>query len=162
MQSPTNGQPEFQHYRPVEASQANIQTHPVVSPLPPPTAFQMYADQRHLSPQHHPGKDKTSLATLMKQAEDGWDAETEGVKQLYLLRETREREIYEKQLAAAREYESQQQKKDSTPEDEKAVSAERDMEKEGGERMEVDNADREAEATEGGADAAGGFTSING
>lgn len=99
----------------------------------------------------------------MRQAEDNWDAESEGVKQLFLLQETKARETYEIQLAAARDYEfQQQQSRVDGPEEEKAVSSERDVEKKGGEKMDVDNVEKEGEAAEGGADAGGGFTSING
>ena len=163
MQSPTDGQPEFQHYRPPEATQSNLQTHPMVSPLPPPTAFQIYADQRHLSsPQNQSGKQSTSQAALMKQAEENWENESEGVRQLFLLQEVKAKETYEKQVAAAREYEMQQQQtRADAPEEEKAESSERDLVKVEGERMEVDNEVRETEAAEEGAEPAGGFTSIN-
>ena len=89
--------------------------------------------------------------------------ESEGVKQLYLLQEAKAKENYDKQVAAAREYESQQvrMRGGGAAEEEKGGSDGRDMEKGEGERMEVDHAEREAERTEGGTDVGSGITSVN-
>ena len=163
MQSPTDGQPEFQHYRPVESTEASLQTHPMVPPIPPPTAFQLYAESRFLSQPHtHSSKHASTPAALMDLARETWDTESEGVKQLYLLQESKAKETYETHVAAAQSYEMQQQEARSGAPEERAVSFERERERPEAERMEVDNAERAEEVDRGSAVGAGGFTSING
>ena len=163
MQSPTDGQPDFQHYRPVEGAQAGLQTHPMVPPIPPPTAFQLYAEARFLSQPHtHSSKHASTPAALMDLARETWDTESEGVKQFYLLQESKAKENYETQVAAAQNYEMQQQEARGGVPEGRAISFDREREKAEAERMEVDDAERVGETGRGSAGGAGGFTSING
>ena len=95
----------------------------------------------------------------MQLAHETWDTESEGVKQYYLLQESKAKESHEAKIAAAREYEAQQQVAAS---EERATSFEREREGAEAERMEVDDAEKTAEAGRVSATGAGGFTSING
>lgn len=115
----------------------------------------------------------------MQLAHETWDTESEGVKQYYLLQESKAKESHDAKVAAAREYEAQHPQEamrgGATSED-RATSSEQDRERGGEvekhvervetERMQVDEAEKaaEAEAEAGGPSTtgAGGFTSING
>ena len=96
----------------------------------------------------------------MELARETWETESEGVKQFYLLQESKAKENYDTQVAAAQDYELQQQEARGGAPEERAVSF--DRERVEAERMEVDNAERAGEAGRASPGGAGGFTSING
>lgn len=121
MQSPTSGQQpatmQDQHLSHPSAEgrqqedQLSSTRRPSVPPLPPPSAFQMYADERFLSPKNADtdNENKTPEA-LMRLAHEAWDTtESEGVKQYYLLQESKAKENYETKVAAVRQYENDMQ-----------------------------------------------------
>lgn len=170
----------MQQYQPTEGQQQEpiLHTHPIVPPIPPPTAFQMYAEARFLSqPHNHSSKHANTTEALMQLAHETWDTESEGVKQYYLLQESKAKESHEAKVAAAQEYETQQQQQQqqeavrggATAKDKAVPSEEREREQAESERMVVDDeGEKTTEAKTGdrassaAAAGAGGFTSING
>lgn len=124
----------------------------MVPPIPPSDAFALYLDRTFLSqPHRHPGA--TTEAALVQLAQERWETESEGTKQLYKLQEAKQRETYEKQRKAYEEYEDnrrqRQGKKGAGLKD-----GEGDDEDGGGE------GDGKAGGS-GGSGSGGGFTSIN-
>ena len=79
--------------------------HPLISPIPPTNAFTMYLDSRFLD-QREKYKGIESEEALLRLAQDSWDAESEGTKQLFYLQETKQRDAYQAQKLAMAEYEA--------------------------------------------------------
>ena len=127
----------------------------MVPPLPPADAFAMYLDGRFLSQPHkHP--QANSEQALIQLAEESWENESEGTKQLYKLQEAKQRQAYNNQRTLSLEYEKRQQQQ------RKETERKRNGAENGDEDEEDEDEDEQVKVEGAGSTAAGGgFTSIN-